>query len=64
MSSTVLSKKDNVSNPLKVVDIMRAISNDMSLLLFETIAVADGRSDLSISKSYPAFLYTLYNVIS
>lgn len=29
---------------------MRAISNNISLLLFETIAVADGRSDLLISK--------------
>ncbi len=49
MSSAILSKKDNVSNPL-IVDIMRAISNNISLLLFETIAVADGRSDLLISK--------------
>jgi predicted transcriptional regulator len=49
VSSAILSKKDNVSNPL-IVDIMRAISNNISLLLFETIAVADGRSDLLISK--------------
>ena len=50
VSSAVLSKKDNVSNPLKVVDIMRAISNDMSLHLFETIAIADERSHLLINK--------------
>jgi predicted transcriptional regulator len=43
-------KKNNASNPIEVVDIIRSFSNNMSLLLFETIAVADGRSDLLISK--------------
>ena len=50
MSSAVLSKKDNVSNPLEAVDIIRVLSYDISLLLLDTIAVANWTSDLSISK--------------
>jgi predicted transcriptional regulator len=38
------------SKAIEVVDIMRALSNDISLLLFDTIANADGTSDLLISK--------------
>lgn len=41
---------DNKSIIIKVVDIMHALSDNSSLLLLDTIAIVDGRSDLLISK--------------
>jgi hypothetical protein len=41
---------NNNSNIIKVVDIMHALSDNSSLLLLDTIAIVDGRSDLLISK--------------
>ncbi|HJT47004.1 MAG TPA: hypothetical protein VJ729_02390 [Nitrososphaeraceae archaeon] len=40
----------NNSIIIKVVDIMHALSDNSSLLLLDTIAIVDGRSDLLISK--------------
>jgi predicted transcriptional regulator len=53
----VLSTKPSInisekhdSNVIKTVDIMQALSSNSSLLLFDTIAIAEGASDLLISK--------------
>jgi predicted transcriptional regulator len=42
--------KKNELKAIEVVDIMHALSNDGSILLFDTLAIADGKSDLLISK--------------
>jgi predicted transcriptional regulator len=44
-----LIKKENPKG-LEVVDVLHALSDDSSLLLFNTIALANGRSNLLISK--------------
>jgi hypothetical protein len=42
--------EDKLKKAIKVADIMRSISSTSSLLLFNSIAIADGKSDLLISK--------------
>jgi predicted transcriptional regulator len=42
--------EDKLKKAVKVADIMRSISSTSSLLLFNSIAIADGKSDLLISK--------------
>ena len=42
--------EDKLKKAIKVADIMRSISSTSSLLLFNGIAIADGKSDLLISK--------------